>query len=235
MDKQDRAFAGKVAMITGGSRGIGYAAARAFLEVGGKVSICAVDEGRLKTAEKGLARLGEVLAVPADVRIFDRVAAFADQTLRRFGAIDILVNNAGALTVGDFAGLALGAIDEVIDINVKGVLYATRAVLPHMLARNSGVIINISSGLGKGGMAGVATYCTSKFAVLGFTESVAEEVARSGVRVYAICPGRVATDMQQQFSGQKIGMAPEHIAEKILQLAGPKPPVKVGEALEVYH
>ena len=102
-----------------------------------------------------------------------------------------------------------------------------------MLARGSGVIINIASGAGLTGFAELASYCASKFAVVGFTESLAQEVAAQGIRVYAVCPGRVDTDMQREYSGRRMGMPPERVAEKILALAGPRPPIRSGRCLEI--
>jgi 3-oxoacyl-[acyl-carrier protein] reductase len=227
-------FEDKTVVITGGSPGIGLATARAFLEKGAKVAICAQHPERLAAAARELEKLGEVMAFPADVREFGVVKLFIDEALEHFGAVDVLVNNAGRLTTGDFAGLDLSLIDEVLDTNIKGVVYPTRLVLPHMLARGAGVVVNIASGLGKAGLGGVATYSASKFAVVGFTESVAQEVEGTGVKVYAICPGRVATDMQVQYSGEKVGTPPETVAANILALAGARPPVRSGECLQVW-
>jgi 3-oxoacyl-[acyl-carrier protein] reductase len=111
---------------------------------------------------------------------------------------------------------------------VKGVLYTTRAVLPHMLEHGSGVIINISSGAGLSGFAGITTYSASKFAVVGFTEALDHEVRDRGIKVYGLCPGRVATDMQQAYAGKKIGMPPEQVAKRIVELAGTRPRARTG-------
>jgi len=149
----------------------------------------------------------------------------------RFGTVDVLVNNAGRASVGRFAEEEPASIDAVIDVNVKGVLYATRVVLPHMLQQGRGVIISVSSGAGLTGFPEIVTYCASKFAVVGFTEALAQELRGTGVQVYGLCPGRVATDMQQQYSGRKVGMPPERVAEAILQLAGRCPPVASGRSM----
>ena len=226
-------FSGQVAVITGGSRGIGLATARLFLDRGAKVAICARNPENLQAAEKKLGRAGEIEAVLADVRDISQIQNFIDRAHERFGRIDVLVNNAGRVTSGQFADQPLESIDEIIDVNLKGVLYSTRAVLPVMLAQQSGVIVSVSSGAGLAGFAGLVTYCASKFGVTGFTESLSREVLIHGIRVYAVCPGRVATEMQQEYSGRRQGMPPERVADKILRLAGRKPPVDPGKCLTV--
>lgn len=231
-NRQD--FTGQVVLITGGSRGIGYATAEAFLRQGAQVAICAQDKDRLTGALEQLAKLGDVAGWPTDVADYDAVEELIRLTLARFGRIDVLVNNAARLAVGDFAEQDRAAIDQIIDVNVKGTLYATRSVLPHMLERGSGCIINISSSLGTFGMARVAPYCASKFAVVGFTEALDHEVKDAGIRVYGMTLSMSATDMQVQFSGYRQGMPPEIVAEEILLLAGPNPPIETGACLDTY-
>lgn len=121
----------------------------------------------------------------------------------------------------------------VIDVNTKGVMYMARAVLPSMQARRSGVIINISSGAGLAGFRDLVSYCTSKFGVVGFTESLDTEVRDYGIRVDGLCPGRVATDMQVHYAGARIGMAPEIVAKRLLALAGPHPRAKTGTCVTI--
>lgn len=227
-------FAGQVVLITGGSRGIGYAAAEAFLAQGARVAICAQNEERLAQALEKLGRLGEVAGWPTDVADYPAVEELIRRTLKRFGRIDVLVNNAARLAVANFAEQDRAEMDRVIDVNVKGSLYATRAVLPHMLANASGCVINISSQLGVFGMPRAAVYSASKFALVGFTEALAEEVKEAGVRVYGMTLSMAATDMQVQFSGLRQGMPPEMVAEEILLLAGPNPPIRTGACLDRY-
>ena len=168
-------------LITGASRGIGFATAQAFLARGARVAYCARDPGRLAESERELAAFGEVWAQLADVRTFDTVSEFVSAACERFGDIDVLINNAGVLCSGPFAQEDPNSLAELIDVNVKGVLHMTRAVLPTMLARGSGVVINIASGAGLDGFADLAAYCASKFAVVGFSESLDLEVTRQGV------------------------------------------------------
>lgn len=227
-------FSGQVALVTGGSRGIGYAAVAAFLGQGARVATCALDEERLDGALESLAKLGEVAGWRADVADYAAMQELVRLTRERFGRIDVLVNNAACLSVSNFAEQERSAMDRVVDVNVKGSLYATHAVLPHMLAQGSGCIINISSSLGTFGMPRAAVYSASKFALVGFTESLAEEVKSAGVRVYGMTLGMCATDMQEQFSGRRQGMPPEMVAEEILLLAGPNAPIKTGACLDTY-
>ena len=231
MDNKD--FNGKSVLLTGGSRGIGLATAAAFLEGGARVAVCGRDAARLQAAERQLRTLGEVLAAPADVRDRAQVEQLARKAHAHFGRIDVLVNNAGVTWVGRFADEDYDSMDAVIDVNLKGVLYTTRAVLPLMLAQGGGVIINVASGAGLSGFPDIAVYCASKFGVVGFTESLHREVRDRGVRVYALCPGRVATDMQVQYSGRRIGMPPEEVARRIVRLAGPDPRADPGSCVEV--
>jgi len=233
MERNQKIFAARVILVTGGSRGIGFATAQAFLQQGARVAICGLDAARLATAEKALTAWGTIYAAVADVGDPVQVSDLVESTRRQLGEIDVLVNNAGRLWSGPFAEQPPDTIDEMLDSNVRGVMIMTRTVLPGMLARGSGVIVNVASGAGLTGFAGLAAYCASKFAVVGFTAALAEELRESGVRIYAVCPGSVDTDMQREYSGQRAGMAPGRVAEKILALAGPRPPVRPGRCLEI--
>jgi 3-oxoacyl-[acyl-carrier protein] reductase len=231
MTDQSSDLSGKAVVITGGSRGIGFASARAFLERGARVAFCGLDEARLRAAERALGELGEVAAWRADVGNYADVASFIGNALAWADRIDVLVNNAGQVWRGDFAAQTEPDIDRVIDVNVKGVMYATHALLPYFLSRRQGTIVNLASGAGLVGLPGVATYCASKFAVVGFTQSLAAEASGYGVSVYAVCPGQVATDMQVEYSGARVGMPPERVADAIVALAGPEAPIAPGECL----
>jgi 3-oxoacyl-[acyl-carrier protein] reductase len=232
-EQRDPEFSDQVVVITGGSRGIGFATARRFLERGARVGICALDPERLAEAARVLGALGEVEAVVIDVRSMEQIQRFVSQVHRRFGQLNIVVNNAARAWVGGFAAQAVASIDEIIEVNIKGVLYATRAVLPILLQQKQGTIINVSSGAGLSGHPEIATYCASKFALVGFTESLALEVGMAGIHVYAVYPGRVATDMQVQYSGRRVGMPPERVADAILDLAGHHPPIAPGRCLTI--
>jgi 3-oxoacyl-[acyl-carrier protein] reductase len=210
---------GRAIAITGGSRGIGLATAHAFLAAGARVAICARDRAHLEQAQRALGAADRVYARPVDVTDARALRRFIDAASTALGAIDVLVNNAGVLHVGPYADEPYESIDALIDVNLKGVMYGTRAVLPAMLVRGSGVIVNVASGAGLTAFPDIVSYCASKFGVVGFSAALHEELRGSGVRVHALCPGRVATGMQAQYAGAKIGMAPERVAERILAIA----------------
>lgn len=225
----------KVALVTGGSRGIGFETVKLFLEEGYRVATCAVSKTNLEQAVDDLGSRGELYTSVVDVSDPKQGKAFVGEVRAKFGTIDVLVNNAGVAWTGEFVRQATKSMNEIIDVNVMGVLYMTRWVLPVLLEKKSGTIINVASGAGQAGIARSATYSASKFAVVGFTESLAAEVEEQGVRVYAICPGPVATDMQLRIVGKKVGMPPEKIARAIVKLTGSHPPIKPGACLEIYR
>lgn len=222
---------GTSVMITGGSRGIGFATAQAFLERGARVAVCARDPDRLQAALDRLGAQGEVCGESVDVRDPASVEAFVAHTIDRLGSLDVLINNAGVVWAGAYAEQDYDSIAAVIDSNVKGVMYVARAVLPHMLRAGRGVIVNLSSGAGLTGFPGVVAYSSSKFAVVGFTESLDQEVGPHGIRVYGLCPGRVATDMQREYSGEITGMAPEQVADRIVRLVEGRTRARTGRCL----
>src|SRR5256885_14439088 len=130
MSEPPKDFSNRVVVITGGSRGIGYATAHAFLTHGATVAFCATDSTRLQQATRTLRQLGTVEAMVADVRDYEQSARFVGHVLQRFEKVDVLVNNAGRVWSGDFATQPHAAIDEILDANLKGALYLTRLVLP---------------------------------------------------------------------------------------------------------
>ncbi|MBI3621544.1 MAG: SDR family oxidoreductase [Nitrospirae bacterium] len=204
MTRPTTSLNGHVAVITGGSSGIGLAIARAVLAEGMAVAIAARDSKRLKQAAADLAAVSvsgaknpgaAVLAVPTDVAKSDHVARLIDQTMARFGRIDLLVNNAGTYREGDIDELTEAEWDEMQAVNLKGAFLCTRAVLPIMKRQRSGYIVNIASIAGKTGFGGASAYCASKFGMVGLTESLLEEGVPHNIRATAICPGYVATPM----------------------------------------
>ena len=196
-----QAVDGKVAIVTGGSRGIGFAIARALVAQGVHVTITGVDEARLSEARRRIQGSGPggVEALPADVRRYDEVERMIAATVSRFGGLDFLINNAG---VGHFADVAEMSPDQwsrVIDTNLTGVFYACHAAIPHLRQRGGGFIINISSLAGKNAFAGGAAYCASKSALNAFSEALMQEVRYDDIRVSYVMPGSVATG----FSGDE--------------------------------
>jgi NADP-dependent 3-hydroxy acid dehydrogenase YdfG len=176
---------GKTAVITGASRGIGAAVARQLHERG-------VNLGLASRSGDDLG-LDGVVAQPCDVRDLDALVSLCGDTAERFGGIDIVVANAGVGAYGAFLDLSKAHLDEMIDVNLKGTLYAIRAALPHMLGRE-GDVITLASEAGRRGLPNEAVYCASKFGQVGFTRALDHELREHGIRCTNICPGGVATD-----------------------------------------
>jgi len=208
---------GKVAVITGGSRGIGFATAKALAKQGASVVILGTDQARLDSAA---AKLGSnALAVRADVREYTQVSDALSKAVARFGGLDILINNAG---VGAFRSVADMTVDEwhsVLDTNVSGVFYGCHAALPHLKTRGGGWIINISSLASKNPFVNGAAYCASKAALNAFSEALMQEVRYDGIRVAYVLPGSVNTGFGG-LSNTKSDWAlqPDDVAEVIVDL-----------------
>ncbi len=190
-----------VAIVTGGARGIGRGIACELAKEGVRVAIADVpstDADRRETIAE-IKRLGsDAIPIDVDVRDFAQVQAMVRRTLDRWGQIDILVNNAGVISVGLVATLPEEDWDRVIDVNLKGTFLCSKAVVPHMMQRRTGRIINLSSQAGKRGSPGVSHYCASKWGVIGFTQSLAHEGGPFNITVNAICPGEVDTYMWRE-------------------------------------
>jgi NADP-dependent 3-hydroxy acid dehydrogenase YdfG len=176
---------GKTAVITGASRGIGAALARLLHARG-------VNLGLASRRGDDLGLAGTV-AQTCDVRDLDALTRLCDATAERFGGIDIVVANAGVGVYGPFLDLSREHLDEMLDVNLKGTLYAIRAALPHMLGRE-GDVITLASEAGRRGFLHEAVYCASKFGQVGFTRALDHELRERGIRCTNICPGGVATD-----------------------------------------
>ena len=189
---------GSVAIVTGGARGIGRGIAYELAKEGARIVVAdlpATSADRNETIAQ-IGKLGsEAIGVDVDVRDYAQCQAMVQAAIDRFGQVDVLVNNAGVISVGFVVGLTEEQWDLVFDVNVKGTFLCSKAVAAHMMQRKSGRIINLSSQAGKSGKAAVSHYCASKWAVLGFTQSLAHEMAPFNVTVNAICPGEVDTHM----------------------------------------
>ena len=217
-----------VSIVTGGSKGIGLAIARALVERGGQVAISGRDERDLQHAVESLGGsdpstslgAGRVLAVRADVRDPADAARLVAETVGRFGGLDVLVNNAG---VGVFANVADMGLDEwrqVLDTNLSGVFYCTRAAIPEMRRRGAGFIVNISSLAGKNAFAGGAAYCASKAGLNQFSEALMQEVRHDNIRVSCVLPGSVATGFAGHEGSEPWKLAPEDVAQVVVDLIG---------------
>ncbi len=217
------ALENKVAIVTGGSRGIGLAVATALLQHGVHVTISGVNKEHLRKAEDALARAAAKGArfhtFVADVRDHLAVQSLVDETVRRHDGFDILVNNAGIGWFGNAESQANDDWRRVMDTNVTGLFYCCRAAIPHLRRRGAGYIINISSLAGSNPFAGGASYCASKAAVDAFSEALMQEVRHDGIRVSYIKPGSVNTDFMGHPDPQNNWkLRPEDVAQVVVDL-----------------
>ena len=221
----ENALNGQVVLITGSSRGIGLAIARRLGRMGARVSLCARKKADLESAAADLRAAGiEVLGVPTDVTRADEVSRLVSETQRSLGAVDILVNNAGIGIFGPFYHQTEADWNSVLDTNLKSVFLTSRAAAPEMIRRKSGHIINISSLAGKSTFANGAIYCASKWALLGLTGCMAEDLRAHGVRVSAICPGSVATEFSPHAGKDPSRMLqPDDVAHAVAALVTQSP------------
>jgi len=176
---------GKVAIVTGASGGIGAAVARQLDEAGVKLGLASRSGSDL-----GLAG---AVAPPCDVRDPAQLEALTEETVDRFGRLDILVANAGVGAYGPFLDLSPEHLDEMIDVNLKGTIYAVRAALPYLIQSGEADVVTVASEAGRRGLPYEAVYCASKFGQVGFTRALDHELREKGVRCTNVCPGGVAT------------------------------------------
>jgi NAD(P)-dependent dehydrogenase (short-subunit alcohol dehydrogenase family) len=242
-------FQGKVALVTGGTSGIGRAAAIAYAREGAKVVVAGrrAAEGE-ETVRLVRAQGGEAMFVPTDVAQEAQVKNLIGRTLEQFGRLDFAFNNAGIeQEPTPFLEQTEETYDRVMDINVKGVWLSMKYEIPAMLRAGGGAIVNTSSSLGVVGMPGVEIYVASKHAVIGLTKSAALEFGKQGIRINAVLPAAIETDMLQRFVGDKpetrdymnakhpIGRVgkPEEIADAAIWLSSSKSSFVTGHSLLV--
>jgi 3-oxoacyl-[acyl-carrier protein] reductase len=225
---------GQTALITGGSKGIGRAICLALAREGANIVFAARDEGRIcETMEELKEMSGRALAVRADVRYEEDVKRLISKAVDEFGGLDILVNNAGVAYRKPLVETTLEEYDKIMDTNLKGIFLCTKYATPYIRNSKNGKIVNISSGAGLHGIPGLSIYCASKSGVISITQSIASEL-EGEIKVYAICPGGVDTDMHRTLFGHKPQLKPEHIARKVLELVYPDSNVASGKIIEVY-
>ncbi|MDX2021214.1 MAG: SDR family oxidoreductase [Deltaproteobacteria bacterium] len=226
----------KVVVVTGASRGIGRATAALLATHGARVVGC----GLQASTHTFLDDLPEALRVRCrfvrcDVADSEDVERFARQLVTSFGVPDVLVNNAGIVVRGALEDLDDATWQRMLDVNVSGVFYMTRAFLRAMKMRGTGRIINLSSIAGRQGTAQLVSYCTAKHAVVGFTRALAEELRGTDIKVNAVCPGSVDTEMLQiGMPGGTPNMSPADIANVVLYLASSAPAALSGSCVDVF-
>jgi 3-oxoacyl-[acyl-carrier protein] reductase len=212
---------GKIALVTGAGKGIGRAIAIALAKEGVHVGLLARNSSQLQGVANEMQGLGvKTSVVTADVANRTAVEAAATQIKKNLGPVDILINNAGTGTFGKFLELEPTEWENIIKVNLLGVYYMTRAVLPDMIERQTGDIINISSTAGQKGAAVTSAYSASKFGVMGLTESLMQEVRKHNIRVSALTPSTVATELAianklTDGNPEKV-MQPEDLAELVI-------------------
>jgi NAD(P)-dependent dehydrogenase (short-subunit alcohol dehydrogenase family) len=227
-----------VAVVTGAGRGIGRAVADRFSAAGYTIVLAEAQAPRGRRAQEDLRKAGgRATFVPTDVTDVRSVERLVGLVVDRFGRIDCLVNNAGVLAVGPLVRMPVAAIERVLATNLRGPVLLSRAVLPTMLTQRSGAIVNVASQLGKSGLGDHAAYCASKFGLVGFTEALAQELASTAVRVWAVCPGLVDTPMAR-LAGvrphERRGLIrPDSVARAVLDLVRGRHRHASGAAIDV--
>ena len=213
---------GKVALVTGSSKGIGYAIAAALVGAGAGVVVSARNASGVADAVSRLEKSGRgrVLGIPCDVRRYPDVQEMFRQTATQFGGLDILVNNAGVGGFGRVSEIPVDTWDQVIGTNLTGVFYCCREAIPLLRARGGGWIVNMASLAGKNAMADGAAYCASKFGLVGFSESLMLDVRYDNIRVNYLMPGSVATEFNSRKPSQADSwrIQPEDIGQIVLDL-----------------
>jgi NAD(P)-dependent dehydrogenase (short-subunit alcohol dehydrogenase family) len=212
-----------IALVTGGTRGIGLAIARALLDRGACVAVSGVRDESVRDATAALSAYAErATVIQADVRRADEVERMVEETVAEFGGLDVLVNNAGVGRFVELADMSIEQWHEMIDTNLNGAFYCSRAAIPHLRRRKGGWIINISSLAGKNWFAGGSAYCASKAGLNAMSEALMQEVRYDGIRVSTVMPGSVTTE----FGGHEPGtadswkLAVEDIAQVVVDLIG---------------
>ena len=214
------------ALVTGSGRGIGRETAILLAEKGLNVIVCSRTQIEIDTVVKEIKSIGngEVFGRKCDVSVAADVNDLVTRVLNKYGGIDVLINNAGISYVKKLIDTTEEEWDQTLNINLKGSFLLCKASIPLMMKNNLGVIINVSSGAGKVGFEDISAYCASKFGMMGLTESLAWEVANYDIRVMTICPGEVATKMQEDVdrsyyeSNKHKMIPPKTVAKKIAEM-----------------
>lgn len=229
-------FDPRSAIVTGASQGIGRATAHALARKGIAVALAARHAGNLAAVEREIRGFGgSALAIPTDVADEAGVATLVETSARGLGPIDLLVNNAGTVERAEIVEMEADSWDRVIAVNLRSAFLCTRAVLRQMIPRGRGRIVNVSSISGTLGTPKLSAYCASKWGLLGFAKSAAEELRDHGVQVFSVCPGSVRTPMLEKgLPGAAARMEPGDIASVVVYLATDAPDAMTGASLDVF-
>jgi len=244
-EKEEKKMKNKTAIITGGGRGIGKEITILLGKQGANIVVCSRTESEINSVVKEIKQLNSqvsVLGVKCDVSISSQVNSLV-KSAEKFGSktIDILVNNAGVAFNKKLIDTSEEEWDQTINTNLKGAFLFTKAVLPYMIARKSGVILNVNSGAGKAGFSNLSSYCASKFGLLGLAESLALEVDTYNIRVMTIFLGQVATKMWQDFDysyyekNKSRMLSPQNVAAKIVEMIYDAKTYKNGDSVEMFN
>ena len=212
-------LAGKVSIVTGASRGIGKAISILLAQSGSRVVLAARSEPQLKTVGDEISsQKGEAMVIPTDLTRDKEIERLVEQTINEWGSVDVLINNAGSGKIAPVVKAKVSDWDETFQVNLRAPMILSKLVLPKMMEKGEGSIINISSVSGKSGQANGSAYSASKFGLMGFTQSLYEEVREYGIRVAAICPGFVDTPLipQMRRMDRSKMIRPEDIAQTVL-------------------
>jgi 3-oxoacyl-[acyl-carrier protein] reductase len=214
------------ALVTGSGRGIGRETAILLSKKGFNLVICSRSQNEIDSVVKEIKSFGndKIIGRECDVSVSSQVNALVNDALDIYGRIDVLINNAGISYVRKLIETTEEQWDSTLEINLKGSFLFCKAIVPHMIEHNYGVIINVSSDAGKVGFEEISAYCASKFGMIGLTESLAREVANYNIRVMTICPGEVATKMVEDVDARYYELNkhkmlhPRTVAEKIADM-----------------
>lgn len=228
----------KVALVTGGGRGIGRETSVLLAKLGAKVAVLSNEQLEINETVKYIeSNNGQALAVYCDILSESDIDRAVNLVKENFGDVDILVNNAGCMIIKPFLETTIDEWDNMQNVNVRGMYLLTRAVVPEMIEKNSGSIVNISSIWGLKGGPDRSAYITSKHAVIGFSKALGEEFKQYNIRVNAVCPGPVDTKMMDDLApnvNKDNWLRPEDIANVVVDLCLPKSKAITAATIEAY-